>query len=247
MRFVARLLTGLASVLCLAQASVAQRALTDSIPTLGGVVTTADGQPVAQADVGLLGLGAARTDSLGRFGFRDVPAGTWLLRVQRLGFDPIMQSVVFDGVHSQRLVIRFGTTTAMLAPVVVRDSAAPARDPTGFELRRRNGQGIYLTERDIEQRRAGRVEHLLGQLPGVRVDTSGVAFVDRGRISLYNNDCFDGMQLFIDGVAVSNSYTLRNLSTSGIRGIEVYRGVASTPVELRSPRMVCGTVAIWTK
>jgi outer membrane cobalamin receptor len=138
-------------------------------------------------------------------------------------------------------------TMAMLAPVEVRDSAAPPRDPTGFEQRRRSGHGLYLTQREIEGRHAIRVEHLLGQLPGIQVDTAGVVRADRGRTSLFGDNCRDGVQLFVDGVAVSADFSLRNLMSTALRGIEVYRGVASTPVELRSPRTVCGTVAIWTK
>jgi Outer membrane cobalamin receptor protein len=201
----------------------------------------------ARRDVALLGLGTARTDSLGGFAFRGVPAGTLLVRVQRIGFAPIMQSIAFDGVRAQRLTLRFGETTAMLAPVVVRDSANPAREPSGFDRRRLTGHGLYLTEADISTRRAQRVEHLLAMVPGLEVDTSGVVRTDRGRTSLFGDNCRDGVQLIVDGVPVAGSYTLRNMSPGAIRGIEIYRGVASTPVELRSARVACGTVVIWTK
>lgn len=231
----------------IAHVGSAQQPLADSLPTLSGIVLAADGRPVEQADVGLLGLGTARTDSLGRFGFRGVPAGTLFVRAQRLGFSPIMKSVMFDGVHSQHLTLRFGETTAMLAPVLVRDSAKMLREPTGFDQRRRTGHGLYLAEGDISRRHAQRVEHLLGQLPGLQVDSSGIVRSDRGRTSIYGDNCQDGVQLFIDGVPVSSSFTLRNMSPDALRGIEIYRGVASTPVELRSPRVACGTVAIWTK
>lgn len=230
-----------------AQTGAAQQVAGDTLAMLSGVVLAADGRPVAHADVMLLGLGAARTDSLGRFAFRGVPAGTLLVRVQRIGFAPIMQAVVFDGVHAQRVTLRFGETTAMLAPVVVRDSASPAREPSGFERRRLTGHGLYLTEGDISARHAQRVEHLLAMVPGLAVDTSGVVRTDRGRTSLFGDNCGEGVQLIVDGVPVSGSYTLRNMSPGAIRGIEVYRGVASTPVELRSARVACGTVAIWTK
>lgn len=233
-------------VTSIAQQSVAQRTSTDSGSVVTGIVMTADGRSVADADVTLLGLGAIRTDSLGRFSFRGVPAGTVLIRVQRLGLNPILQAIELDGVHPRYVVLTFGGTPA-LVPIVVRDSAVTAREPTGFERRRRTGHGIYLTEQEIEQRHAARVEHLLGQLPGVQVDTSGIVRTDRGRTSLFTDNCQDGMQVFLDGVAVSPDFSLRSISPSSIRAIEVYRGVASTPVELRSSRAVCGTLVIWTK
>jgi hypothetical protein len=246
-----RRVTCLVATFCLvagvARVGRAQQPTTDTLPALTGVVLAADGRPVEQADVAVLGLGVTRTDSLGRFGFHLVPAGTLLVRVQRLGLRPIMQSVVFDGVHSQHLTLRFGEPTAMLAPVVVHDSAITEREPTGFERRRRSGHGVYFTERDISERHAQRVEHLLAFLPGLQVDTSGVVRTDRGRTSILGDNCEHGVQLIIDGVPVSGSYTLRNMSPSALRGIEVYRGVASTPVELRSSRVACGTVVLWTK
>ena len=231
----------------LGQVGTAQQVTPDSASRIFGVVLTSDDRPVPAADVTLIGLGAARTDSLGRFDFRGVPAGVVLVRVQRLGFAAIMQSVTLDGVRPFQLTMRFGEAATTLATVVVRDSNLPLREPTGFEYRRRTGHGIYVSEDEITRRRAQRVEHLLEWIPGIQVDTSGIVRTDRGRTSLNSNNCEEGAQIFIDGVAVSGSYHLRNISPLSLRGIEVYRGVASTPVELRSPRMVCGTVAIWTK
>jgi hypothetical protein len=242
------LLATLLSLACLADESFAQRAPADDVPDLDGLVLAADGRPIANADVGLLGLGAARTDSLGRFGFRGVPTGTFIVRVQRLGFAPLVQVVAYDGAHPQHLTLRVGEAATMLAPVVVRDSAASDEGrPGGFEQRRRSGQGLYLTEHDIAERHASRVEHLLGQLPGVQVDSSGAVHIDRGATSILGDNCQSGVQIFIDGVAVGSDFSLRNLSASALRGIEVYRGVATTPIELRSARMACGTIAMWTK
>ena len=247
MRDLTRVRVVVVAALAVARVAVAQQATPDSASRIFGVVLTSDDRPVPAADVALIGLGTARTDSLGRFDFRGVPAGMVLVRVQRIGFAPIMQSVKLDGVHPSHLTLRFGETTTTLAPVVVRDSGVATREPTGFELRRATGHGLYITQNDIARRRAQRVEFLLASLPGLEVDSSGVVRTDRGRTSLFGDNCGDGVQLLIDGVAVSGSYTLRNISPSSLRGIEVYRGIASTPVELRSPRAACGTVAIWTK
>jgi hypothetical protein len=241
-----RLLAAVAAVAAMSGVAAGQQA-PDTASVLTGVVLTSDGRPVANADVALVGLGTARTDSLGSFAFRGVPAGTVLLRVQRLGLSPIMQPVTLDGVHPRDVVVRFGESRTTLTPVVVRDSAVAPRDPTGFEQRRLTGQGVYFTEDYIARRRALRVEHILGSLPGLEVDTSGVVRTDRGRTSIFGDNCREGAQIFVDGVAVAGTYTLRNMSPGALRGIEVYRGVASTPVELRSARMVCGTVALWTK
>jgi hypothetical protein len=234
------LLLGFGTV-CFAQQSK------NPMPEVSGVVTSADGRAVSHAEVGLLGLGVAVTDSAGLFGFLGVPAGTFFIRVQRLGFRPIMQAVTFDGVHPLSVTLRFEEKGVMLAPVVVHDSTSDAREPSGFTRRSQSGQGLFLTEGDIARRHAHRVEHLLASVPGLQVDTAGVVRVDRGRMSLYGDNCQLGVQILIDGVAVGADFSLRSMSVDALHGIEVYRGVASTPVELRSARTACGTVAIWTK
>ena len=236
-----------ACVTCIVPRLAAQEAEADATPRLTGIVSAMDGRPLAGADVAILGLGAARTDSLGRFGFRGLPAGTFLVRVQRLGFSPLMQAVTFDGVHPKDVRLRFGEAATMLAPVIVRDSADAFRRPASFDERRRSGQGLYLSESQIAARHAQRVEHLLEQLPGIYVDSSGTAHVDRGRTSILGDNCGTGAQILLDGAVVGDEFSLRGLSPSAIRGIEVYRGVSTTPLELRSGRMTCGTIAIWTK
>ena len=156
-----------------------------------------------------------------------------------------MRSGVFDGAHPLALRLQFDSAGVMLAPVIVRDSVR--NDPSGFEKRRERGQGVYITEAQISARSAQLVEHLLATVPGLQVDTAGIVHADRGRTSILADNCQDGVQLFVDGIAVGSEFTLRNLSAASVRNIEVYRGVASTPVELRSRRVACGTVAIWTK
>jgi len=56
-----------------------------SMGLLNGVVRDAQGKPVARALVNLKGLGVARTDSLGRYTFLNVPAGAHQLTVHRSG------------------------------------------------------------------------------------------------------------------------------------------------------------------
>lgn len=241
-----RLFVALACAASLARSSAAQRAPAKPLPELYGVVLAADGGPVSGAEVSLVGLGVARTDSLGRFGFRGLPVGTFVVRVQRLGFGPIVQMVSYDGEHAQRVTLRFGSSATALAPVIVIDSAA-TRGAGGFEQRRRSGQGYYLSEREIAARHVRNVEQLFGQMPGVQVDSTGTVRVDRGRTSLLGDDCQRGMQLVVDGTAVDGTFSLRGLSPDALEGIEVYRSVAATPAELRTSRMACGTIAIWTK
>ena len=240
------LFAALLTVMSLPRPGAAQRAAARPLPELYGVVLSSDGRPVRDADVSVVGLGAARTDSLGRFGFRGLPIGTFVVRAQRVGLAPVIQMVAYDGEHAQRITLQFGSSATTLAPVIVIDSTG-SRSVPGFEQRRRTGQGYYLSERDIAGRRAPNVEQLFSQLPGIRVDSAGTVRVDRGRTSIVGDDCQRGAQLVIDGTIVGDGFALRSLSTDALSGVEVYRSVAATPLELRSDRTACGTIAIWTK
>jgi hypothetical protein len=42
-------------------------------------------------------------------------------------------------------------------------------------------------------------------------------------------------------------FNINTISPQLIRGVEIYAGAATTPATLRTPKTVCGTVAIWTK
>jgi outer membrane cobalamin receptor len=54
--------------------------------------------------------------------------------------------------------------------------------------------------------------------------------------------------VFVDGVAMRpGAFSVNDISIASIRGIEIYRGPATTRMQLRSSKTACGTVAIWTK
>lgn len=62
--------------------------------TIAGQVLTEDSLPVANADVGLLPIDVARkTDESGSFEIEGVPAGTYALVVQKLGYESFSRSV----------------------------------------------------------------------------------------------------------------------------------------------------------
>jgi len=89
----------------------------------------------------------------------------------------------------------------------------------------------------------------------VQVDTGGIIVIKRGEISLRDiygpeGDQFFhciGAQVIVNGVEMPQPFNINLVAPSDIRGIEIYSGPASTPTRLRSPKTVCGTVAIWTK
>lgn len=113
--------------------------------------------------------------------------------------------------------------------------------------------GHYITADDIAQRRATETSQLLSGVPGISVN-GGVVTALRGVISI-NSSCASVVVL-VDGIVMAGgSNPLNNVRTgfdintippAFIKGIEVYAGPATTPVEFGTPS-VCGLVAIWTR
>lgn len=228
--------------------------------TIAGVVDGPNGQPLAGVTVEVLGVTSLRTDSTGEFRVMGLAAGSYIVRARKVGYLPAMKLVTLAGGAPLQVPITLGSAGQRLPTVVSNaDSAAlMLQDPTGFSWRERMGQGVYLTEAQIERRRAARTEQLFQGIPSLSLDTAGIIVVNRGRITIRDlfsrsdmaqtqwNECV-GVQVFVDGVAEPQPFNVNQVPPGQIRGIEVYYGPATTPEALRSSKTVCGTVAIWTR
>ena len=149
-----------------------------------------------------------------------------------------------------------------LAPVTVQadSSLMPLFDPYGFEARRLNSTGgVFIREQEIERRHATNTDQLIQGIPSLWVDSAGVVWVNRGRISYKDyylarqtsqvagtSSCI-GAQVLVDRAEMPQPFSINEVDPARIRAIEIYRGPATTPPALRTPKAVCGTVAIWTK
>jgi hypothetical protein len=115
---------------------------------LRGVVRSGSGEPVAQPSVSLPQLGQATlADSLGRFEFRAVPAGSWRLEVRRLGYRPVALRVVVVANDTAAVAVQLVET-----PIELRELTAEAARP---ERRRFEEEAVTSTRsldvRDISQ------------------------------------------------------------------------------------------------
>ena len=123
-------------------------------------------RPIAEAEVSLPDLAlSARSDDKGAFVLRDIPRGTHLVRVRRLGF------AVFEA----RLEFQDGKTVnspVVLPQLTVLDSVRVVGEvfvPLSFLEHRALGLGHFLTREDLGQQRNMRLPNLLAQIPGLGV------------------------------------------------------------------------------
>jgi hypothetical protein len=250
---------------CLAPTDLVAQGSTVAPAEIAGRVTARDGVSVGGVTVSLIGVSDVETDSAGVFRFISLPPGTYFLRATRIGVKPVLKNITVAAHERVRVEVTLNPIAHQLTAVVVRaDSTETAvSDPTGFQRRLRAGQGVFMTTEQIERRNATNTEQLFLQIPSVEVDTGGIVLINRGVISYkrmlfgggaqFSNpfgqqlvDCI-GVQVFVDGVMMPQPFDVNTISPKIIRAIELYRGPATTPLELRSPKTVCGTLAIWTR
>jgi hypothetical protein len=215
---------------------------------LTGTVLDTTQIPVASANVELIGLGKAISTDAGLFSFSGVPGDFVLLHVTKIGFQPLLKVIRLPKADSLDVDVTLRPRITQLDPIVVREDSTFNRfsDPTGFQRRMRNSAGgYYMTADQISRVPVWQTSQLVRRFPGVTVSPRGQIGIDRGSTTLIGSSC-NGVMILIDGI-FSPDFDIDMIPVSAIRGIEVYSGAATTPMELRSGRTPCGSVAIWTR
>ncbi len=163
------------------------------VPALAGTVEDSLGVPVPDVVVQALGTGEqTTTDARGRFRFDAFRSGSYLLRLRRLGFEPLIVPVELPLAADSPLAIELRGSLVSLAPVIVKaDGISPRLAATGFADRKLHSgapDGQFLTRGELE--RANVID--LGQM--------------LRRMSSRAARCSDGV-IFLDGVLMARQPT----------------------------------------
>jgi hypothetical protein len=117
---------------------------------VSGLVVDSTGAPVDGARVFIQGaLGAAVTDSAGRFFLRDQPSGSGLLIARKIGLAVSELPVIVSAHGRNEFTVEMRTRAVTLAEVVVRANRLIALERVGFHSRQQRGKGSYFL--DVEQ------------------------------------------------------------------------------------------------
>jgi hypothetical protein len=206
---------------------------------VAGVVRGVGGLPLGEAQVRVLGAsGTSVTDARGRFSLGDLPSGTQVLEVRRIGY--------LLGQHPVEL--RAGRTLTQdvrLQRIVTLDSirvlAQRSRYREFEDHRKTNGFGTFLTADDIERRRPFYTSDLFRQIPGFTVSGFGFeAAVGPGRgVASLTGGC--STNVVIDGMP---NQEVNLINPNNIGAMEVYRPGQPGPIEYNRG---CGVIMIWSK
>lgn len=222
--------------------SLSADALASGSAVLIGTVRGANGQPLANAELRVVGARtSAVSDETGRYSLAALPPGTRMLTVRRIGYEVLETPVELRAAQSvQRDVQMLRVVSLDSMRVVALRSQLP-----DFEFdRKSNPFGIYLGPEEIERRgKVSQTADMLVGLAGVTVTGHG----DNARVSSVHgrtgtNKCV-GMRVVVDGSIQSMS--INDVPPSAVAAIEVFPQGAFAPTQY-SIRGSCGVVVVWT-
>ena len=187
------------------------------------------------------------TDSAGIFQLTDVDFGTNIIQLTRIGYE----SITFDLWVDSAL----GPLAVTMAPLSVRlrDLTVVTDQPTlnrmfGFDMRRAEGNGSFLTRFEIEDRAPIRFSDVLRGIPGLRVTPDPQYFGNL--VTAIRTAGFGTCQpmLFMDGMLMDETVRLDNVvNWRYVEGLEVYVGPAQIPPRFNVTGSVCAVIVVWTR
>jgi hypothetical protein len=232
------------AMLVLVAAGVAQaRAQVAGTGVIDGIVTNANLVPLGGAIASVAGTTLhVTTTRNGRFRMLGLPAGTYEIVVQRLGFAPASAELEVPAGDTVRTAFALELAGTMLDTLVVTAQRRSAR-MTEFDERRRMRIGQSLNETEIDRRNVTTVTDLLYGFLAVNVD--GGVTNRRGDSVL--RPC--PMQFFVDGVHLASRRLDDLPSPKELAGIEVFTSIASVPPQYATfdGGGTCGVILFWTK
>lgn len=210
----------------------------------GRVTTRESAAPVEGASVRLEGTSFnTLTGGRGEYHIPGVPAGSYTVVVERIGFADARQVVTVTDGREASLDFALALVPLALDEVVVTGTA--------FETRMRTVPSTInvITSRDIEQKHVNNITDLLrGEIPGVMPlsfgsqDYQSTIYV-RGNAGWAGGG--DYIKIYIDGVEIARPWALSTIDPRSIERIEVVRGPQSSAIY--GSEAASGVLQIFTK
>jgi hypothetical protein len=222
-----------------------------------GVYSAESGDPIEGADVvDLLSQTTARTTKTGTVTLSFLPEGGNLVRIQKIGFTPVMLTIAISPSDTVPLTIILSSSSQTLPTVVTTDSTPKYVSPglRGFEERRQKGAGHFIDEAELRKNDSRKVSNLVRNFPGLTLNCPraglnkwscfAVSTRQKSRLALSGGVCL--LDIYING-APSIDNDLEKLRADEFSGIEYYAGGASIPMQYNRTGSSCGVILLWTR
>ena len=195
------------------------------------------------------------TNETGYFIVASEVPGSFFLRAERMGFSARTEGIFELGERGVLTVeFRLRKTPLEMDTLVVEAERRDLKlNLLGFYDRRKVGFGRFIGPEEIEKKPVFQTTDLLRMIPRVRINHApfGQSTVTiAGSTSAWGKACYP--KVIIDGFEVSHgsgepARLDELISPVNIRGIEVYRGAAETPLQFGGASSPCGVILIWTR
>ena len=234
--------------------------------SLRGTVVGGDGRPMRDAVVSIIGTPrSAHTDVAGAFRVDQIPAGTRTIEVRAIGLLPMTVSMDFATHAARDTTLSVSRQAQPLKPVAVkeRETTMSLMLRDGFEKRRSQGLGGFLTEEQIARHGSPDLVSVLQGARGVHVEWNSDKRSESGfstpmpyllGISSPRGGVYCRPNFFLDGAPfpVRRKEDYRDLSAlvspASIKGIEVYSNPGTIPAQYDLTSSTgCGSIVIWTR
>jgi hypothetical protein len=232
---------------------------------------TAEGEPIAYANLQVNGGRKYVSDDSGRFAIPVSIRGKTSLLVRRIGFEPT--EVALTEMPDTSVQIRMRSVARTLETQVVTVRSPYSRlDLGGFyrrmkEVDRGARTGYFVTPEDLELRKPQNVTDAVEQFPDIRLRP-----IDDGKVGRDGMFHGDGIPLarkfriedrsgcpltvYLDRVRIQPSMVGLEpvdeeintiIQPQSVAGIEVYMSKGGAPPEFQVHERTCGVVVIWSK
>jgi hypothetical protein len=185
--------------------------------------------------------GRTEADSLGRFVLRDLPSGTYMLMVRRIGYFAFRQPVDLRNRDTARVDVTMAEATVL---DTLRVTASPdlATIVEGIDDRRRSGFGYLLSTAEIRQR--GLVRSAFEGFPLLEVGGSSphnFSLRFRKGLGVCTPD------IVLDGFPADEEQ-LSSLNVRDLVAVEIYPHPSPGLFQYMSvAHFDCGVVLVWTR
>ncbi len=214
--------------------------------TLTGRVLNNAGGPLGGARVSLDETDAvAVTGENGRFTLSGLPAGTRILSVRAIGYEPVQTAVPLRSRASGELTVRMTRFAMSLDTVRITALRDIAMQRIGFDERRKKGAGKFFDPAEIKRRDPLRLNTLLETLPGLTYANSNAM---GGKRTLGpRRGC---LAYIVDGKLWRGGDDTPDfwISAQELGAVEFYQdGFVPSEFMMMAGGKSCSTVVIWTK
>jgi hypothetical protein len=208
---------------------------------VAGRVTDAARRPLQGVEVLFVAedsvYAAARTDSAGTFGLREVRWGS-SLRLRRLGYRP--RSVPIDPGSELQIVLQTMPADLEAIHVIGQIDASKGRLAEFYAHREKAQFGFFFDREQVERDRPQTASELMRRVPGARLmptNRFGYAIRLRGCQPL----------VWLDGIRMPGAELDDMVNVHDIDAIEVYPSAAGVPANFTDRRNNCGTIIVWSR